>query len=91
MDFFDDGDEFPTQNSLSGVARLSPDRLGNLRDWSRWWRLLKGANWLVFTARSTVEALENHPVDHGSCEDTLAYSPSNSPTVNCTALNIPPD
>jgi formylglycine-generating enzyme required for sulfatase activity len=47
----------------------------DLRDWSQWWRLLKGANWRrPYGPRSVTRGLENHPVVHVSYSDALAYA-----------------
>ena len=47
----------------------------DLRDWSQWWRFLKGANWRrPYGPRSVTSGLENHPVVHVSYSDSLAYA-----------------
>jgi sulfatase modifying factor 1 len=52
-----------------------PDRPVNLRDWSRWWTLLKGANWRhPYGPKSTIQGLDNHPVVHVTYADALAYA-----------------
>jgi formylglycine-generating enzyme len=52
-----------------------PTRPVDLRDWSQWWTLLKGADWRhPYGPRSSVDNLDNHPVVHVAFADALAYA-----------------
>ena len=52
-----------------------PGHAVDLRDWSQWWRFMKGASWRhPYGPRSTINALEHHPVVHVSHADALAYA-----------------
>jgi formylglycine-generating enzyme required for sulfatase activity len=47
----------------------------DLRDWSQWWTLLKGANWRhPYGPKSSIKGLGNHPVVHVTYDDALAYA-----------------
>jgi formylglycine-generating enzyme len=47
----------------------------DLRDWSQWWTLLKGANWRhPYGPKSNIHGLDNHPVVHIAYSDALAYA-----------------
>jgi len=47
----------------------------DLRDWSQWWRFLKGANWRhPYGPKSNIHGLDSHPVVHVSFADALAYA-----------------
>ncbi len=47
----------------------------DLRDWSQWWTLLKGANWRrPYGPKSNINTLDNHPVVHVTFADALAYA-----------------
>jgi len=47
----------------------------DLRDWSQWWTLMKGANWRQpYGPKSSIKGLENHPVVHVTFDDALAYA-----------------
>jgi formylglycine-generating enzyme required for sulfatase activity len=47
----------------------------DLRDWSQWWTLMKGANWREpYGPKSSIKGLENHPVVHVTFNDALAYA-----------------
>jgi formylglycine-generating enzyme len=47
----------------------------DLRDWSQWWVLLKGADWRhPYGPKSNINHLDNHPVVHVSYGDALAYA-----------------
>jgi sulfatase modifying factor 1 len=47
----------------------------DLRDWSQWWTLLKGADWRhPYGPRSSINNLDNHPVVHVTYDDALAYA-----------------
>jgi formylglycine-generating enzyme len=52
-----------------------PNHPVDLRDWSQWWTLLKGANWRrPYGPKSNTNGLENHPVVHVTYGDALAYA-----------------
>ncbi len=47
----------------------------DLRDWSRWWVFLKGADWRhPYGPKSSIVGLESHPVVHVAFADALAYA-----------------
>ena len=47
----------------------------DLRDWSQWWTLLKGANWRhPYGPNSNIRGLDNHPVVHVTFADAAAYA-----------------
>ncbi len=47
----------------------------DLRDWTQWWSLLKGANWRhPYGPKSSIKGLDNHPVVHVTFGDALAYA-----------------
>jgi sulfatase modifying factor 1 len=53
----------------------SPTEPVDLEDWSQWWSFLEGANWRhPYGPRSSVEALDDHPVVHVTHHDALAYA-----------------
>ena len=52
-----------------------PHSTYDLRDWSRWWTFMKGANWRhPYGAKSDINSLNDHPVVHVSYADALAYA-----------------
>ena len=52
-----------------------PNHPVDLRDWSQWWTLLKGADWRHPSGpKSSINNLDNHPVVHVSYGDALAYA-----------------
>ncbi len=52
-----------------------PDHPVDLKNWSEWWRFLKGANWRhPYGPKSNINALDNHPVVHVAFADALAYA-----------------
>lgn len=52
-----------------------PDHPVDLRDWSQWWILLKGADWRHPSGpKSSINGLDNHPVVHVAYADALAYA-----------------
>jgi formylglycine-generating enzyme len=52
-----------------------PKHAVDLRDWSQWWNFLKDADWRhPYGRKSNINALDNHPVVHVSCEDAEAYA-----------------
>ena len=53
----------------------APQHVADLRDWSRWWSFMKGADWRhPYGPRSHVNTLDNHPVVHVSFADAGAYA-----------------
>ena len=47
----------------------------DLRDWSRWWTYLKGADWRKpYGPRSSIARLDEHPVVHIAYRDAEAYA-----------------
>ena len=47
----------------------------DLRDFSRWWRFLRGADWRhPYGPTSDIDGLEDHPVVHVSLADARAYA-----------------
>ncbi len=54
---------------------VPPDHPVDLRNWSQWWTLLKGADWRhPHGPKSTIHGLDNHPVVHVTYADALAYA-----------------
>ena len=52
-----------------------PDHPVDLRDWSQWWTLSKGANWRHPSGfGSSIKGLDEHPVVHVTFEDAEAYA-----------------
>ena len=52
-----------------------PDHPVDLRNWSQWWTLLKGADWRhPYGPKSTINGLDDHPVVHVAYSDALAYA-----------------
>jgi sulfatase modifying factor 1 len=52
-----------------------PASVSGLRDWSRWWTFMKGADWRnPYGPKSNINVLDNHPVVHVSYSDALAYA-----------------
>lgn len=54
---------------------MPPARAVDLRDWSQWWTLLKGADWRhPYGPKSSINGLDNHPVVHVAYADALSYA-----------------
>jgi formylglycine-generating enzyme len=54
---------------------MPPRHRVDLRDWSQWWTLLKGANWREpYGPGSNIKGLDHHPVVHVSFSDAMAYA-----------------
>lgn len=52
-----------------------PKKPVDLRDWSQWWRFMKGADWRHPAGRnSAIRGLDDHPVVHVAYSDALAYA-----------------
>ena len=53
----------------------APKHRVDLRDWSQWWTLMKGANWRQpYGPKSSIKGLDDHPVAHVTFGDALAYA-----------------
>jgi formylglycine-generating enzyme required for sulfatase activity len=51
------------------------DQPVDLKDWSRWWTFLKGADWRhPYGPKSGINGLDNHPVVHVSYADAFLYA-----------------
>jgi formylglycine-generating enzyme required for sulfatase activity len=61
---------------FAGSLVFSPPRHAvDLRDWSQWWRLMRGADWRhPYGRKSNVHGLDDHPVVHITYADALAYA-----------------
>jgi formylglycine-generating enzyme len=52
-----------------------PAHAVDLRDWSQWWRFIRGADWRhPYGPKSNINGLDNHPVVHVAFADALAYA-----------------
>ena len=50
-------------------------RVSDLRDWSQWWNFMRGADWRhPYGPKSSINALDDHPVVHVAYADALAYA-----------------
>jgi formylglycine-generating enzyme required for sulfatase activity len=60
----------------AGSLVFSPPRHAvDLRDWSQWWRFIKGADWRhPYGPKSSINTLDNHPAVHVSFADAQAYA-----------------
>jgi formylglycine-generating enzyme required for sulfatase activity len=53
----------------------APRQQVDLRDWSQWWVLMRGASWRrPYGRKSTIIGLDQHPVVHVAYADALAYA-----------------
>ena len=61
---------------LAGSLVFTPPRHPvDLRDWSQWWKLVRGANWRhPYGRKSDIHGLDSHPVVHVAYSDALAYA-----------------
>jgi sulfatase modifying factor 1 len=65
----------PHMLHAGSLVFISPARVTNLHDWSRWWTFLKGANWRhPYGRKSNIHGLDNHPVVHVAFADALAFA-----------------
>lgn len=52
-----------------------PNEVVDLRDWSKWWSFVFGAQWRSpYGPGSTVDQLDDHPVVHVAYSDAVAYA-----------------
>jgi sulfatase modifying factor 1 len=52
-----------------------PNRPVDLKNWGEWWAFLKGADWRhPYGPKSSINALDHHPVVHVAHADALAYA-----------------
>ncbi|MBR0813110.1 SUMF1/EgtB/PvdO family nonheme iron enzyme [Bradyrhizobium diazoefficiens] len=51
----------------------APARAVDVRDWSRWWQFMKGADWRhPYGPKSSINVHDSHPVVHVAYSDALA-------------------
>jgi len=68
-------DALPELIFAGSLVFTPPDHPVNLRDFSQWWTLLKGANWRhPYGPKSNIKSLDDHPVVHISYADAAAYA-----------------
>ncbi|WP_456734448.1 formylglycine-generating enzyme family protein [Bradyrhizobium sp. USDA 3364] len=68
-------DALPEMIFAGSLVFTPPDYPVDLRDYSQWWTLLKGANWRhPYGPRSKIKSLDDHPVVHIAYADALAYA-----------------
>jgi len=52
-----------------------PSQPVDLRDWSKWWHFVEGADWRhPYGRNSNISGLDDHPVVHVAYSDALAYA-----------------
>ena len=65
----------PDMIYAGSLVFVPPLRRVDLRDWSQWWTLLKGADWRhPYGPKSNINTHDNHPIVHVSYSDALAYA-----------------
>ncbi len=65
----------PEMIFAGSLVFVQPKHPVDLRDWSQWWSLMKGANWRhPYGPGSSIKGLEYHPVVHVAYGDALAYA-----------------
>ncbi|CAN7240244.1 formylglycine-generating enzyme family protein [Bradyrhizobium sp. LjRoot220] len=65
----------PDMPEAGSLVFERPHSTYDLRDCSRWWTFLKGANWRhPYGPRSDINSLNDHPVVQVSYRDALAYA-----------------
>jgi formylglycine-generating enzyme required for sulfatase activity len=74
-----DPEDYPgalPQMLYAGSLVFSPSqRAAGLNDWSQWWTFMKGADWRhPYGPKSSINALDEHPVVHVAYADALAYA-----------------
>src|SRR5690349_17374803 len=58
-------DALPSMIFAGSLVFTPPDHPVDLRDYSQWWTLLKGANWRhPYGPKSNIKSLDDHPVVH---------------------------
>jgi formylglycine-generating enzyme len=68
-------DALPHMLYAGSLVFSPPDHPVDLRNWSQWWLLLKGADWRhPYGQKSSINGLDNHPVVHVTYADALAYA-----------------
>jgi len=68
-------DALPELIFAGSLVFSPPARVHDLRDWSQWWSLMKGADWRhPYGPKSNINVLDHHPVVHVSHNDALAYA-----------------
>ncbi|WP_346657352.1 formylglycine-generating enzyme family protein [Bradyrhizobium monzae] len=68
-------DALPHLIFAGSLVFTPPDYPVDLRDYSKWWTLLKGANWRhPYGPGSKIKSLDDHPVVHIAYDDALAYA-----------------
>jgi len=60
---------------VGSLVFTPPNRPVDLKNWGEWWAFLKGADWRhPYGPRSSINALDHHPVVHVAYADALAYA-----------------
>jgi len=68
-------DALPEMIFAGSLVFSPPPRVNDLRDWSQWWTLMKGADWRhPYGPKTNINVLDHHPVVHVSYDDALAYA-----------------
>ena len=68
-------DALPHMIFAGSLVFAPPDHPVDLRDYSQWWTLLKGANWRhPYGPKSNIKSRDDHPVVHVAYSDALAYA-----------------
>ena len=68
-------DALPHLIFAGSLVFTPPDHPVDLRDYSQWWTLLKGANWRhPYGPKSNIKSLDDHPVVHITHADAVAYA-----------------
>jgi formylglycine-generating enzyme len=65
----------PNMLYAGSLVFTPPQGLVDRRDWSQWWRFLKGADWCHPNGPgSSINGRDNHPAVHVAYADALAYA-----------------
>jgi formylglycine-generating enzyme required for sulfatase activity len=65
----------PEMLYAGSLVFVPPSHRVDLRDWSQWWRFVKGADWRhPLGPKSNINSLDSHPVVHVSYADAVAYA-----------------
>src|SRR5271170_6842212 len=65
-------DALPEMIFAGSLVFSPPPRVNDLRDWSQWWTLMKGADWRhPYGPKTNINVLDHHPVVHVSYDDAL--------------------